>query len=213
MGNIDLGQAFSKAWAIYSKNIVTFVIGALLTVIIGLCSLFILFPVMMGGLFYMAKRAYEGQTPEIGDVFHGFSNFGALFVGGLISLLAAIVGAIACGVGVFVTSGIVVFLLPLIVDGAAVGEAWGKCWEGFKANWLGFIVVAFLSGAIMALGSAPMRFALGSLNFAFSILSLFTMPFTLCLVWASYKQAFAEPAMAYAVPIPPPPPPAPPPIG
>ena len=134
MGKIDLGAAFSKGWELFSKNMAPLIVGTLLTVIIGGFTLGILMPIMWGGLVIIVKKSWNGETAEIGDVFKGFSNFGQLFLGGLIMLGMVLVGALACGIGAIVTSAIVVFMFPLIVDGNSAGDAFGKSWAAFHTD-------------------------------------------------------------------------------
>jgi uncharacterized membrane protein len=181
MGNIDLGLAFSEAWEVFSKNLATMIVGALLTAIIGSFSFGILAPAMAGGMYFIVKKAFAGQTPEIGDVFNGFSNFGNLFIGGLIAFALSLAGGLACCIGVFVTSGILLFLFPLIVDGNTAGEAFNKCWAAFKENWVGFVVLSLVVSIVMGAGSI-----------ALYVGSFFTMPFGMCITWAAYKQVFPD---------------------
>jgi len=191
MGNIDLGKAFTDAWEVFSKNLVPFIVATLLLMIISFFSLFLLYGVMAGGLFLMIKKAFEGGTPEIGEVFSGFSHFGSLFVGFLFSGLVIFVGALLCGIGALFTAPLVVFLFPLIVNGFTVGESISKSWEGYKKNFVGWLVVALVTGFLSSAG-----------NFV-AIGWLFTMPFAFCVIYAAYLQAFGEPAIPAAAPVPP----------
>jgi uncharacterized membrane protein len=181
MGKIDLGLAFSKGWDMFSKNIAAMIVGGLLTILIGGFSLGILMPAMAGGMYTIIRKAYHGQPAEIGDVFAGFSNFGQLFLGGLIVLGLILLGVLACGIGVIVTGAIVVFLFPLIVDGFSAGEAFHRSWEGFKKNWVGYLVVSIVVGLVMGAG-----------NMAVYVGSIFTLPFGMCVNYVAYKQEFAE---------------------
>lgn len=181
MGKIDLGKAFNDGWALFSKNLVTMIIGTLLVMIIGGLSLGILMPIMMGGLFMMIRKADQGEAVQVGDVFGGFSNFGTLFVAGLIVLLAIIIGSLACGVGAIVTGAAVIFMFPLIVDqGIGAGEAWNRSWAAFKANIGGLIVVTLVIGLLAGAGGVVAYIG-----------SLFTTPFAYCVLWSAYKQSFA----------------------
>lgn len=190
MGNIDLGKAFTDAWEVFSKNLVTFIVATLLLMIISFFSLFLLYGVMAGGLFLMVKKGFEGGQAEIGEVFSGFSRFGGLFVGFLFSGVVLLIGALFCGIGALFTAPLVVFLFPLIINGFTVGEAVSKSWEGYKKNFVGWLVVSLVT---MFLASAGNFIAIGW---------LVTIPFSFCVIYAAYLQAFAEPAIpAAAVPV------------
>jgi len=182
MGKIDLGKAFDEGWKLFSKNMAPMIIATLLVMLIGGCSLGILMPAMIGGLMMMIRKADKGEAVQVGDVFGGFSNFGNLFVGGLIMLAAFIVGGIACGVGVIFTGAMVVFVFPLIVDkGIGPGEAWSKSWTAFKENIGGVIVLSLVVGFLASAGGVVVYIGM-----------LFTMPFAYCVLWSAYKQVFNE---------------------
>jgi uncharacterized membrane protein len=181
MGKIDLGVAFSKGWELFSKNMAPLIVGTLLTVIIGTFSVGILYPVMMGGLFGIVRKSWAGETAEIGDVFGGFSNFLNFFLGGLLMGVIVFIGVLVCFIGVFPAAGAVVFMFPLIVEGAKPGEAFSKNWAAFKENWLGLIVLALVTGVVQSAGSIAIYIGM-----------LFTMPFAMCVQWVAYKQTFGE---------------------
>jgi len=196
MGKIDFGAAFSKGWEGFTKNIVNLIVGFLLVAVISITI--ILAPIMMAGIYRMALKAVRGEKTEINDVFSGFSDFGRFFVGGLIWIGISIVGLLACGVGVIVTSGILLFFFPLMVDrGLSGGEAFGKCWAYFKTDWLMAIVFAIVTGIISQVGT-----------YVAGVGVLVTGPFAMIVTVAAYDHVFggvAEEAPA-AAPIAPPPP-------
>lgn len=204
MGKIDFGSAFSRGWEIFSGNMVNLIVGFFLLILISITI--ILAPVMVAGFYFMLLKAARGETVEIGDVFHGFSAFGRYFVGGLLAFAVILVGVLACGVGVLVASGILLFFFPLMVDkGLSAGEAFGKCWEYFKTDWLMAILLSLVTSIISNAGS-----------YALGIGILFTGPFALAVVMAGYERVFggsdapaapaepvAEPAPAVEPPLPP----------
>ncbi|MCZ7586836.1 MAG: hypothetical protein M5R36_27780 [Deltaproteobacteria bacterium] len=186
MGKIDFGAAFSEGWNGFSKNILNFIVGYLLVVIISITV--ILAPVMIAGIYRMGLKAARGETTEINDVFSGFSDFGRYFVGGLLWFGVMLLGVLACGVGVFVTSGITLFLFPLMVDrGESGGSAFSQCWAYFKTDWLMAIVLAFVTGLISSLGS-----------YVAGIGVLVTGPFAMMVTVAAYEQVFGGTAPATA---------------
>jgi len=181
MGKIDIGQAFGKGWEMFSKHMLPLIIGTLLTAIIGGFSLGILMPAMVGGMYVIIRKSWAGETAEIGDVFGGFKQFGSLLLGGILYIILASVGAIACGIGMFVTMGIVTFMFPLIADkGMGAGEALSASFAAFKENWLGMIVVALLTGIVGGAGNSV------------AIAGLLTMPFAMCVNFVAYKQVFGD---------------------
>jgi len=187
MGKIDFGKTFSRGWEIFSSNMVPLIVGFFLTVLLSVTI--ILFPVMYAGFYFMLLKAARGETVEIGDVFHGFSSFGRYFVGGLLVMGVSIIGVLACFIGIFPVMGIILFFFPLMVDkGLGAGEAFGRCWEYFKTDWLMVILLAFVSNLVSQAGS-----------YALGIGVLFTGPYALSVVMAGYEQVFGNvPAAAVA---------------
>ncbi len=187
MGKIDFGNAFSKGWQGFTANIGTLIVGTLLMAIISMTI--ILIPIMMAGFLNMCLKAVRGEKVEVGDVFAGFSSFGRFFVGGLLLIAVNFVGMLACGVGLFVTNGITMFLFAhMIISGKGAGESLGDCWRYFKSDWLMAIVLAFVSGFIAQIGA-----------YAFGVGVLLSAPFAWCVVAAAYYDVFgdgAAPAMA-----------------
>lgn len=181
MGKIDIGQAFSKGWEVFSRAMVPLIVGMLLTIILGSVSLGILMPVMIGGMFIIIRKSWNNEPTEVGDVFGGFKNFGTLFVGGLLAGIIASLGVIACGVGMFITSAMVAFVFPLIIDkDMGIGESIGASFQAFKENWLGVTVIMLLVSIVAGAGSSVF------------IGSLLTAPFAMCVLYAAYKQTFGE---------------------
>ncbi|MDP8223445.1 MAG: hypothetical protein P9L99_08805 [Candidatus Lernaella stagnicola] len=184
MGNIDLEKAFSHAWETFAKHPVPMIVGGLLMMLVSAVSAFLLYGVMAGGMFLIIKKAFEGQEPQIGDVFGGFSLFGNLFLAYLFAALVGIVGLLLCCVGVIFTIPLVVFLFPLIINGFTTGEAISKSWEGYKKNFVGWFVVSLISGVLVSVGN---MIAIGW---------IFTIPFSMCFTYACFLQVFAEPEAA-----------------
>ena len=209
MGKIDFGKAFSRGWEIFSGNMINYIIGFFLAVLISITV--ILAPIMFAGFYFMLIKGARGESVEIGDVFHGFSDFGRYFIGGLLYLGIMLLGALACGVGIIPVAGIMLFFYPLMVDkGLGAGEAFSKCWEYFKTDWLMAILLAIVTGIVSQAGSYVMGIGV-----------LFTGPFASAVMIGAYEHVFGEtatpvaapaapapPAAPAAEPTPPPPPPA-----
>lgn len=189
MGKIDIGKAFSRGWGIFSSNMVNLMVGFFLSAILS-CTI-ILAPIMYAGLYYMLLKTARGQQAEIGDIFHGFSDFGRYFLGGLLLLGVSILGVFACFIGIFPAMGLILFVLPLMVDkGYGAGEALGHCWEYFKKDWLMAILLAFLTGFLSNAGS-----------YVFLVGILFTGPFALAVTVGAYEHVFGPEANAAPAPM------------
>ncbi|MGD9496812.1 MAG: hypothetical protein AB7Y46_10970 [Armatimonadota bacterium] len=75
------------------------------------------------------------------------------FLAGLVGGLIAGRGGIACGIGAVVTTALVMFAIPLVVDRGM--EFWPAITESInkvKANWLGFSLFVLVCGLVQLLG-------------------------------------------------------------
>jgi membrane-anchored glycerophosphoryl diester phosphodiesterase (GDPDase) len=178
MQKLQMENAFKIGWEIFKQNFITLSISFFVTSLFSLTI--ILAPIMMAGFTYMLLKASRGEAIEIGDVFHGFSDFGRYFVGGLLYVGVVILGALCFGIGVFASFGILMFFFPIMVDKhLSAGEALSKCWTYFKSDWPMAILMAIVLDVIMAVGEA-----------GFYILVFVTGAFSYAVLIAAYNQVF-----------------------
>jgi uncharacterized membrane protein len=95
-GNLELGPLISKAWTFVTGNLVLILVSYLILAVIGgiPCVGFVLMGPLMIGFVRIIQRRLKGETPEIGDIFKGFQEFGRGFVTGLLMLLCCLAVAI-----------------------------------------------------------------------------------------------------------------------
>jgi hypothetical protein len=107
-GNLELGPLISKAWAFITGNLVLILVSYLILAVIGVipCVGFVLMGPLMIGFVRIIQRRLKGETPEIGDIFKGFQEFGRGFVTGLLMVL--------CGLAVAIPLYVVAFILGFI---------------------------------------------------------------------------------------------------
>jgi uncharacterized membrane protein len=180
MGKIDFGTAFSKGWDAFSKNIGILLGGYCLTMVISMTI--VLGPAIYAGFYFMVLKTLRGQKAEINDLFVGFSDFGRFFVGGLLILGLGICGLLCCCVGIFVVSGLTIFLLMHMVDkGKGAGEALQDCWAHFKVDWLMLILFAFVVNLVAQAGVYALYFGI-----------LLSAPFAACVTGAAYLDVFGN---------------------
>jgi hypothetical protein len=232
MGRINLGEAFPRAWRMYFEHPGVMLFGAFmliaLNLVLGLgasyrplmavfgvtrftifmCVLISLItPFLRGGMWIIVKKAYDHEAPGAADAFQGFSRF-AFFVGGLITYLALISGAIVCLIGAIFTMALVVFVFPMIADGDTASEAWRKNLAAFKSRFGACMATAWLPALITLPAVAPVFVAaffrhehghaampLGWHLATYVLLVLLT-PFAASLKWVMYRQIFGAPNAA-----------------
>lgn len=154
---VKIGDWLSESWEIISEDLVTHI---LLALIVGLGASItggLLSGPLMGGYLWIVFKKMKDPTytPEIGDIGKGFENFVQLFLVAIVGGLIASLGTIACIVGVFFTSALVVLALPLVVERnmdfwSAITESINKTKQDLM-NWVVFVLVV---GLLNALGGA-----------------------------------------------------------
>ncbi len=115
---VKTGEWISQGWALVKEDLWTHV---LLIIIVSLGSSVtsgILAGPLLAGYYWILLRKLSdaGYRPAIGDVGKGFEVFLHSLLAAIVGGLIAPLGAIACVVGVFVTSALVLFAVPLVMD-------------------------------------------------------------------------------------------------
>jgi uncharacterized membrane protein len=115
---VKTGEWMSEAWELVKQDLWMHVLVVLLIGIASSASVSILsYPLACGYIYIIIRKLQEpGYTPEIGDVGKGFEVFVPALLAGIVGGIIAGLGIIACIVGVFVTSALVMFAMPLVMD-------------------------------------------------------------------------------------------------
>lgn len=196
MGRVKIGEWLSEAWTIVSQDLVTHI---LLALIVGLGSGItggLLAGPLMGGYLWIIfnKMKNPSYTPQVGDVAKGFENFVQLLLVGIVGGLIASLGTIACVIGVFFTSALVVLALPLVVErNMAFWPAITESINKTKQDLMGWVVFVLVVGLLNALGSS---IAVGF---------LITLPLGITALAIGYRAVYglsgAAPAASYSEPL------------
>ena len=156
-GDFEIGRCVSEAWARTWANFplwlgagVVFVL-AMAGSVVSILGIVLALPVLFWGAFLFFLRMYDGGA-AIGDLFAGFSRYGAALAGSLawwlLSLVAGVVGqtpyfiasaaeSVPCMIGGYVLALLVSFLVTartfpamfLMVDRRLpIGEAFSLSW-------------------------------------------------------------------------------------
>lgn len=196
MGNLEIGEAFSKGWEIYKNNMLVCILATLVAGIVGGVTLGICSGPLLAGLFMMLRRMAKKSEPKptVGDVFKGFDFF-----------LPAFLLSLVCGICYFVAQ-VVLMMIPvvgwiaLIVLALAYGPmvTWsmmlvanrGMKWteavglvvkQTFGGKFTMPILLGVLAGIVGGIGMAICGVGI-----------LFTLPFSFCVYAAAYEQVFGN---------------------
>ena len=118
--------------------------GLFLQMVLGLipavASIF-LYP----GIVKFTINASRGAPASTSDLWEGFKDPLGYFAVAFISGLVAMLGLIACCIGVYVTVGLMMFALPLKVDTRRTAtQCVTESWEMLKPHWLMGAVLMFV---------------------------------------------------------------------
>ncbi|MCP4145449.1 MAG: hypothetical protein GY752_09230 [bacterium] len=180
MEKLKMESAFKNGWQIFKDNFLTLTISFFVVCLFSVTL--ILAPAMIAGFTYMLLRASKGESIEIGDVFHGFSDFGRYFIGGLLYVGVLFLGCLCFGVGVFAAQGVLLFFFPVMVDKKlSAGDALSQCWEYFKSDWPMAILMAIILEVIFGVGES-----------AWHVVVFITGAFAFSVSIAAYNQVFGS---------------------
>lgn len=120
----------------------------------------------LGGMFRMACLQIRGESIRFSDFFSVSDVFFELVTGAVLTTLICLIGGMFCLIPGLVASGLLMFTLPLIVDGRFTAlQALQKSYEVLKGEWL---MATIFHVAVYALTGLGVCF--------FVIGLLFTMP-------------------------------------
>jgi len=185
MGKLQFIPALSRGWRIFLKDPLNLILGGVVSFLLGLTI--VLAPVMIAGYFHLTRIIARGEKAELGQVFHGFNDFGRYFLGGLIFLLAMLpaylLGLALQGLGVIAGAVILGLLLPywpLMVDRGLDGtEAFKASLDSYKREYLTTTIIALLFIAFCMIAMLT-----------FGLTHLVTLPLTATIMMAAYEQTF-----------------------
>jgi hypothetical protein len=146
----------------------------------------------LGGMFRMAGLQIRGRPFAASDLFGVSDVLAELALGAALLGLAVAVAALFCVVPAFVVAGVLMFTLPLIVDGRLRAfDAVAQSWHALKGRMLSATLFHFVVSLISGLGGCLCCVGL-----------LFTMPLYCLSVTVLYRDFFlgkwpADPAKPY----------------
>ena len=95
---MDIGRVLKDSWTIFSKDWGALLVGALITLLLGMVTLGVLFIPLLAGLYLMVlRRVREGRKAEVGDVFGCFDRVGAYIVAYLLFLAVVLAFVVIVG--------------------------------------------------------------------------------------------------------------------
>jgi hypothetical protein len=87
-------DALSESWEAFKKDAVLYVLANLVLIGLSMISLGILIGPLTVGMIGIVRKRRRGEAASVGDIFAGFSSFGASFGAMLIGVLGVLVGVL-----------------------------------------------------------------------------------------------------------------------
>lgn len=174
-------DSLSESWDAFKKDAVLYVLANLVATLVIVASLGLLLPAMVVGLVGIVRKRRRGEAAAVGDVFGGFSSFGASFVAGAIITLGTVVGAVL----LVVPGAIFLFMSLYTFHGIAYRDLGSV--DAIKASF-GLIKDHFLAVAVMLLIGIVIN-AIGGLVWVGTFL---TAPFVMVFATVVYEKLSAS---------------------
>jgi hypothetical protein len=107
----------------------------------------------LGGMFRMACRQIRGQHVGIETLFSVVDVLPQLILGSILYGLATFLGFFVLVVPGFIAAGVLMFTIPLIVDGGLPAtDAMGQSWHALKHQWLSATLFHIVAGFVAWIG-------------------------------------------------------------
>ena len=152
---VDVPELAKRSWALFQSKPVEHLVASLIAAGLSVVTLGALLGPLTVGQIRMIEKQQRGEEVRIGDVFDGFSSFGAAFLTSLVFCIALAVGMmflVLPGVFVGLAWGFALWFVAL--EGASVGDALTGSWQLLKRHTLSVLVVFLVLAVVNALASA-----------------------------------------------------------
>lgn len=175
---VDTMGWITAGWNLVQPDLVAWIVGALLMLVLSSVVPVVLQGAMIIGLHIMAIKKIQGKTPEFADVFKGFNFFVPALVASLLISVGVFFGMILCIVPGLVVGAATMFSYLFIVDrGMDFMPALQASHDVVKNDYMGFTLF-FLGLAVLQIVGALLCF----------VGLLVTLPIMYCAITVAYKE-------------------------
>jgi uncharacterized membrane protein len=144
----------TAGWDLVKADLVAWIVGALLMLVLSSVVPVILQGAMIIGLHIMAIKKLQNRTPEFADVFKGFNYFVPALVASLLISVGVFVGMIFCIIPGLVILAVTMFSYLFIVDrNMDFWPAIQASHEVVKLDYLGFTLFILALGVLQIVGA------------------------------------------------------------
>jgi uncharacterized membrane protein len=170
-------DSLKESWEAFKQDAVLYILANLVVIALSVVSLGILAAPMTVGMIGIVRKRRRGEAASVGDVFAGFSSFGASFVAMVVVALGVMIGMILLIVPGLVFAFLSVFTFHGIAYlGLGAIDAIKHSIEVVKRNALAVAVMILIAVIINAIGGIVW------------VGGLLTGPFTILLFTVAYEK-------------------------
>jgi hypothetical protein len=173
------GRWISEGWNLVSADLTTWILMTLIYIIVIVAGAGVLHGPLAVGFYLAALKRMSGRTPQVGDLFNGFSVFLPTLIASLLISALAFVGLLLCIIPGLIVPALFVFAYLFVMDKRMdFWPAMQASHEVVKKDYFGFIMFVL---------------ALGAINFCGALLCgvglLATIPLTYGATLAAYRDS------------------------
>jgi uncharacterized membrane protein len=174
-------DSLSEAWEAFKKDAVLYILAGLLATAVTIVSLGLLFAPLTVGQIAIVRKRRRNEVAGVGDVFSGFSSFGASFVAGILVFIGVMIGMF-----LLVLPGLVfAFFCAFTFHGIAYKNLGAI--DAIKASF-GLVKSQFMALFVLMLIAIALNFV-GGLVWVGGLL---TGPFTMVMLTIAYEKLAGE---------------------
>jgi uncharacterized membrane protein len=174
-------DSLRESWEAFKQDAVLYILANLVVIALSIVSLGILMAPLTVGMISIIRKRRRGEPAAVGDVFSGFSSFGASFVAAMIMVLGTLIGLVLLIVPGLVFAFLCAFTFHGIAyRGLGAIDAIKHSLEAVKGNALAVAVMMLVAMVINTIGGMVW------------VGTLLTGPFTMLMFTVAYEKLSAK---------------------
>ncbi|MEO7718822.1 MAG: hypothetical protein ABIY70_21700 [Capsulimonas sp.] len=133
--------------------------------------------------YRMAVKQVRGEPITLNDAFNGATGYWQMLAAFILFGLLSFAGLLACVVGVFFVTGLLMPALALVADGESAPRAISRSWDAMKVDWVNAGLFSILFAALYLVSMIPCFLGL-----------LITIPMMYLIAALAYRDMIGMPA-------------------
>lgn len=162
-----------KAWDLFKKDVVLYLLAGLITIFLGAVTLGVLFGPLTVGFIQVIRRRQNNEAATAGDVFAGMQSFLPAFLATLLIGIGVVIGSMLLFIPGLIVAFLAMFTYHFIAfKSAPVGSALGGSFTLIKDQFVLTLVLFLVVAVLNAVGGAIMFGSLVAYPFGLLVLTV-----------------------------------------